>query len=537
VPSLSGVYVDEQSALQYSAVYACVRYISETVASLPWRLMKRRADGGADVVKDSPTHWLLFQQPNPETSAYDFKRTMEAHRQTWGNGYAEIVRDGAGRPQAMHIITPDRVSPKRISGDLWYEVDNGTDQPTMLPARDVFHLRGLGWDGLVGYSPISMARQAIGLGIGTEQFGAAWFGNGSHGSGVLESPTPLSPERAEALRKQFEGQHRGTKAANRMVVLEGGTTYKPVSIPPDDAQFLQTRTWQVGDICRWYRVPPHKCGLLDRATFSNIEHQSIEAVQDAIISHTMGWEGEAQRKLIGQPARHSHYTHMSVQALLRGDHAARSSYYHQMWQMGVLSVNEIRGLEDLNPIEDGDKHLVQMNITTLEAATDDTQPEPAPQPPAPDDDDDQDQAARSAEVYQVAMLEPLAQAIGRCLRKEGKAMHQAAQRDRLAAKLPTFYEQHQADVADAIQPLALGLARCIRGGPLTDADARLVGAVCSDYAAGHVATSVTELEAAQGADIQGLADLWCVERAPEAARTITAQVADILTEGHTDAAA
>tara|TARA_R100000808_G_scaffold5235_1_gene16073 strand:- start:7982 stop:9577 length:1596 start_codon:yes stop_codon:yes gene_type:complete len=530
VPQLSGVYVDEQTALQYSAVYACVRYISETVACLPWRLMRRRADGGADVETDSDLHWMIFQSPNGEMSAYDFKRTLEAHRQTWGNGYAEIVRDGSMRARELWPITPDRVTPKRAdSGELVYEISNGTSESTILPGRDVFHLRGLGYDGLVGYSPIAMARQAVGLGIATEQFGATWFGNGSHGSGVLESPTPLSPDRVEALRRQFEGQHRGPKNANRVVLLENGTQYKQVSVPPDDAQFLQTRQFQVTDICRWYRVPPHKVAQLDRATFSNIEHQSIEAVQEAILPNVHGWESEAQRKLIGRPANRKLFTRLSVQALLRGDQQGRAAYYHQMWQMGVMSVNEIRKLEDLNPIDNGDEHLVQMNITTLEDASEGTNTtDPPAAPPASPEPDGEDRTA----TFRVAMLEPISEALQRLLRKEGRAMAQASSRGKLTAKRDTFYELHEADVADAIRPLAMALARCIRGGTVTEADARLMGAVCSDYAADHVATSTTDLEGA--GDIEGLADLWCAERAPEAACDITNRVSKMLLEGSTD---
>ena len=367
IPPLAGVRVDEQSALQYSAVFACVRIISETVASLPWRLMRRRDDGGADVDDRSNLHWLMFQAPNKETSAWDFKRTLEAHRQIYGNGYAEIVRDGAGRPQSLWIVTPDRVTPTRDrDGSVAYLVDNGATEPTRLRGQDMFHLRGLGFDGLVGYSPIALARQAVGLGIATEQFGAAWFGNGSHGSAVLESPTPLAPDRSAALAQQFERRNRGPKNASRVLVLEAGLQYKPISVPPDDAQFLQTREFQVNEIARWYRVPPHKLADLSRATFSNIEHQAIEFVTDAIVPCVNGWESEAQRKLIGTPARRTLFTRMSVQALLRGDQAARADYYEKLWRMGVLSANEIRRFEDLNPIDDGDAHLVQLNLTSLD---------------------------------------------------------------------------------------------------------------------------------------------------------------------------
>jgi len=523
VPPLAGVHVDEQSALQYSAVFACVRIISETVASLPWRLMRRRADGGADVDDRSGLHWLLFQAPNKETSAWDFKRTLEAHRQIYGNGYAEIVRDGAGRPQSLWIVTPDRVTPTRDrDGSVAYLVDNGTTEPTRLRGADMFHLRGLGFDGLVGYSPIALARQAIGLGIATEQFGAAWFGNGSHGSAVLESPTPLAPDRSAALAKQFERRNRGPKNASRVLVLEGGLQYKPISVPPDDAQFLQTREFQVNEIARWYRVPPHKLADLSRATFSNIEHQAIEFVTDAIVPCVHGWESEAQRKLIGTPARRTLFTRMSVQALLRGDQAARADYYEKLWRMGVLSANEIRRFEDMNPIDDGDQHLVQLNLTSLDDVGDEPEPEPVIEPP----DDDAD-----ARAYSVYLVEPLADALDRCVRKEARAMSQADARGKLAAKRLTFYEAFDGEVSDAITPCVRALARCMRGTEFTAADEAIVSTLARDYAAEHVASSLADLDAAtESGDVSGLADLWTTERAPRQAAAIMDKAIDLLGE-------
>ena len=527
VPPLAGVHVDEQTALQYSAVFACVRIISETVASLPWRLMRRRDDGGADVDDRSNLHWLMFQAPNKETAAWDFKRTLEAHRQIYGNGYAEIVRDGAGRPQSLWIVTPDRVTPTRDrDGSVAYLVENGTTEPTRLRGQDMFHLRGLGFAGLVGYSPIALARQAIGLGIATEQFGAAWFGNGSHGSAVLESPTPLAPDRSAALAQQFERRNRGPKNASRVLVLEGGLQYKPISVPPDDAQFLQTRKFQVSEIARWYRVPPHKLADLDRATFSNIEHQAIEFVTDAIVPCVNGWESEAQRKLIGTPARRTLFTRMSVQALLRGDQGARADYYEKLWRMGVLSANEIRRFEDLNPIDDGDKHLVQMNLTNLDDVGDEPELEPEPVIELPDDDSD-------VRAYSVYLLEPLAESLGRCVRKESRAMAQAAERGKLAAKRIAFYETFDDEVADAVEPCVRALARCVRGDAFGAADDALVATIARDYGAEHVAESLADLEAAAAAgDVGGLADLWSIERAPRHAAAIMDKATKMLGDTH-----
>ena len=525
VPPLAGVNVNEHTALQYSAIYACVRIISETVASLPWRLMRRRDDGGADVDDRNNLHWLLYQSPNKETSAWDFRRTLEAHRQTWGNGYAEIVRDNAGRPQSLWIITPDRVTPSRSSdGGISYLIDNGAVEPIRMPAQDIFHLRGLGFDGVVGYSPIALARQAIGLGIATEQFGATWFGNGSHGSGILQSPTPLAPDRSEALAKQFERRNRGPKNGNRVLVLEGGMEYKPLSVPPDDAQWLSTRAFQVTEVARWYRVPPTKLGDLSRATWANVESQSIEFVTDAIVPAVNGWESEAQRKLIGTPARRTLFTKMSVQALMRGDQAARSDYYERMWRMGVLSPNEIRRLEDLNPIEDGDQHLVQMNLTTLDDLGEET--EGSDQNASQFEREESDEARRFGAI----MLEPLTEALDRCVRKETRAMAQAHERNKLAARALGFYEIFAEEISDAVVPVLRAAAKCMRGDEYGPRDDSIVEALADEFAGNHIRQSAGELDEARksGGDVPGLLELWKLERATMGAQTLLDELNTIM---------
>jgi HK97 family phage portal protein len=283
-------------------------------------------------------------------------------------------------------MSPDRVEVKRIEGRVVYEISNSRDGKTYLDPDSVFHLHGPGFDGLCGYSVITLAARAIGLGMAAEQFGAAFFENGTRASGVLEHPGELSPEAIENLRNSWNDQNRGPAQAAKPVILEEGMKWSQISIPPDDAQFLQTRQFQVDDIARWYGLPPHKLQSMEKATFSNIEHQSIEVVGDALQPWATRLEQEADRKLFNQ--RSAFYTNIDMTELLRGDVKSRGEYYREMWNLGVLSINEIRQREGLNPVTDGDKRFVQLNMTTLEKAGE--EPEPAPAPPEEPEEEDED---------------------------------------------------------------------------------------------------------------------------------------------------
>ena len=396
----AGMHVDHDTALKLSTVFACTRVIAETVAQLPWRVYRENANGGRDRVVSSPLENVLQRRPNPEMGAFTFRETLLAWALTWGNGYAEIVRDQAGRVAELWPIAPDRVCLKRASdGVLYYEVSNQSGAKTLLDPADVFHLHGLGFDGVEGYSVISMAARSIGLGLAADEFGASFFGNSTVVSGILKHPATLSEEAVSRLKESWKEQRQGPSRAHSPIVLEEGMTWEQLGIPPDDAQFLETRRFQVQDICRWFRVPPHKVADLERATFSNIEHQSIEFVVDTIMPWCLRLEQEADRKLFGRTTPQRMYTKLNANALLRGDAKSRSDFYSTMWNLGVLSVNEIRELEDLNPIgEDGDKRFVQLNMTTLERAGE--EPEPQPQPEAERDvqfEADEEELANAAD--------------------------------------------------------------------------------------------------------------------------------------------
>lgn len=378
--NLSGVPVDHDSALTLSAVWACVGAISRPIAYLSCHVRRALPDGGSEILNTNPVDWLVSRQANPETTAYTFREVMTAWALTWGNGYAEIERDGAGRARWLWQIPPDRVNPDRTSrGELVYDITNRGNSNTVLNASDMFHLKGLGFDGTAGYSVISYARQSIGLGLATEKFGAEFFGNGLHPGGVAEHPGKLSPQARKNLEESLREQ---VKNAHDLLILEEGMKWTKTSIPPEDAQFLQTREFQIPEICRWFNVKPHKIADLSRATFSNIEHENISSVTDTLLPWVERWEQEADVKLFGSN-RGNFYTKFNVASLLRGDTATRNQAYATGRQWGWLSVNDIRQLEEMNPLPPhiGDTYLVPANMTALHL--DPNQPPQTFLPPTP----------------------------------------------------------------------------------------------------------------------------------------------------------
>lgn len=382
----AGVRVDEDVALTYSAVWACVRVISETIAALPWHLYEKGRNRREEIDANTNTvAWLLHYQANPEMSAMVWRETTLAHALLWGNAYSEIERDGAGRPTWLWLLSPDRVQVVRdAGGETLYKYQPEYGDARAVPARDMLHLRGLGWNGLVGYSVVRMAAESIGLGLGQQRAAASIFGNSVNPSGVLEAEHAVKQEQLEALRDAWRKAYRGPGKAGETIVLPLGLKYKPVTMPLADAQFLESRQFQVDDICRWFRVPPHKVASLGRATWSNIEHQSIEFVTDTLMPWVARLETEANQKLLGRNQQGRLYTRINLQGLLRGDANSRFQAYAIGRQWGWLSANDIRRLEDMDPIPDGDQYLVPVNMTLADRMDEeiDARVEP-PEPPAP----------------------------------------------------------------------------------------------------------------------------------------------------------
>jgi HK97 family phage portal protein len=375
----SGVNVNEDIALRYSAFWGCVRIISETIACLPWCVYKKNSRGRTEDTK-SPIYWLLHTQPNPEMGAFVFKELMVRRMLTHGNAYAEIERDASGRPVWLWPIDPERVTVDRDErGSLVYKVKNANGEEVPISPNDVFHLKGPGGDGLTGYSVLRLAAESIGSGTAMDRFGASFFGNGAHVSVVLKHPKTLSKDASERLTQSIIEKQSG-KNALRPMVLEEGMEMERMGVPPEDAQFLESRKFQIGDLARWFRVPPHKLGLLDRATWSNIEQQAIEFVTDAIVPTCIRMEQEADLKLYGRKNVGVYYTKFNVAAIMRGDMKSRYDAYAVGRQWGWLSPNDVLALEDSNPIKNGDLYLVPVNMTTPERIKNPPEAAPAKEP-------------------------------------------------------------------------------------------------------------------------------------------------------------
>lgn len=437
----AGMVVDYETALKYSAVWRCVNLISSTIAALPWHVFETSVRNGRVLRKqvdmNHPTDWVLHRQANPEMSALDFRQFMIAWALLDGNAYAEIERDRAGRIMWLWPITPDRVAPGRdASGELIYRVRNMRGATVEIPARDMFHLKGLGFDGLVGYSVISMAAKSIGLGLAAEEFGASFFSNGITPSGVLEHPKNLGDDAYARLKTSLKEEHGGGPShAYQPLILEEGMVWKSISAKPEEAQFLENRRFQVGDIARWYGVPMVLLEEKDASTWGT----GIEQILIAFEKFGLGpWvaraESEADIKLFGPQQRGRLISKINMKALVRGDLNARREWYKAMRDLGVFSVNDILELEDMNPIgPEGDKRLVPLNMTTLEKAGEEP-PKPAPAAPAepgadpdePGETDDEDGENRDAPT---------------------RARVVAAQRDVLAAGMRQIvgYEQKKAE--------------------------------------------------------------------------------------------
>jgi HK97 family phage portal protein len=395
----AGVTVTEDTALAYSAVAACVRVVSETLASLPWQVYRRIDGGGREAMGNNSIQWLLNVQANPEMTAYVFRRTMIAHQLTWGNAYAEIERSAGGRTTWLWPLPPDRCCLERdASGALWLRVtgENGTQY---LSRDNFLHFSDGGFDGIVGMSRVQAARRAIGAGIAQDVFASQYYANGASVGGVIENKTAkLSIEGREALLADFNEKYAGPTKVGKTLYLDNGMEYKQFSMPLTDAQFLETRRFQVEEIARWYGVPLHLLQDLTNANYAVSYEASKNFVEYTLRPLCVQHEQEANIRLFGVRSMGSVYSRVNLSGLLRGDPKTRGEYYKAMINAGVMNINEIRELEELNSIgPDGDEHYMQLNMTTIaRIASGDAQAEAsAPEAPEPEPEPQPENVVRS----------------------------------------------------------------------------------------------------------------------------------------------
>lgn len=375
--SSAGKMVTERSAMQMTAVYACVRILAESIAGLPLHVYRYNSTGGKEKATEHPLFFLLHDEPNLEMTSFVFRETLMTHLLLWGNAYAQIIRNGRRVVTAIYPLMPSRMRVDRDdNGRLYYEYTRygdeagaGKRETVKLSPEEVLHIPGLGFDGLVGYSPIAMAKNAVGMSMACEEFGAKFFANGAAPGGVLEHPGILKdPAR---VRESWNATFGGSSNANKVAVLEEGMKYTPISVSPNEAQFLETRKFQIDEIARIFRIPPHMIGDLERSSFSNIEQQSLEFVKYTVGPWVTRWEQALSRSLLVGNDRSHFLIKFNLDGLLRGDYESRMNGYATARQNGWMSANDIRELENMDRISDeegGNLYLVNGSMTSLKDA-------------------------------------------------------------------------------------------------------------------------------------------------------------------------
>ena len=372
--STAGKNVNERSAMQMTAVYACVRILSEAIAGLPLHMYRYKDEGGKEKATGHTLYHLLHDEPNPEMTSFVFRETLMTHLLLWGNAYAQIIRNGKGEVIALYPLMPNRMEVNRDTNGMLYYVyqKSSDDAPTMegssviLSPSEVLHVPGLGFDGLVGYSPIAMAKNAIGLSMAAEEYGAKFYANGAAPSGVLEHPGVLKDP--AKVRDSWNAAFGGSSNSHKVAVLEEGLKYTPISISPNEAQFLETRKFQIDEIARIFRVPPHMVGDLEKSSFSNIEQQSLEFVKYTLDPWVVRWEQSLSRALLSETEKKNYFFKFNLEGLLRGDYQSRMQGYSIGIQNGFMCPNDVRELENLDLIPDelgGNKYMVNGNMVDL----------------------------------------------------------------------------------------------------------------------------------------------------------------------------
>ncbi|MEG2289926.1 MAG: phage portal protein [Clostridium sp.] len=370
--SKSGIAVTEENSMKLSAVYACVRILSESIASLPLKIYKCGPDGSKKVAYEHPLYTVLHDISNYNQSSFEFRETIIAHLNLWGNAYVKKILDKTGRVVELEPIEPwkvrvykDETRPKEFQ--LQYAVN--TKEGYKIYFKDeILHIKGLSFNGKDGLSPIAYARESIGLGLAAERFGSQYFGEGTNLGGTLESPTALSDAAYERLKSDLLAKRQGLDNAHSVMILEEGLKYAKTIIPPEDSQFIETRKFQLNEIARIFRVPPHMIADLDKATFSNIEHQGIGFVVHTLRPWLVRIEQAIFMQLLTEEERKTYFVEFNVDGLLRGDFKTRQEGYAIGRQNGWLNANDIRKLENMDPIPDGDAYLVNGNMISIKAA-------------------------------------------------------------------------------------------------------------------------------------------------------------------------
>lgn len=368
--SATGMRVTDDTAMQEAAVHACVKVISEDVAKLPLIVYRRRKDGGKERALEHPLYDVLHVKPNRNQTSFEWRETCQGSILLRGNSVSRIVSENGRGVAELQPLFPDRLRIfKTPSGRRGYEYLTDAGKTDILLADEVLHVPGMSFDGISGMNPIRYHRETIGLNLGMKEFGARYFGSGANSSLVIYHPERLAPEALEELRTSVARKYSGLENAHRPMVLQHGMKAEKISISPEDSQLLDSRKYGRSEIASIFRVPPHKIGDLEKATFSNIEQQSIDYVVDSLMPWLTRWEQAISTQLLSaNDRRKGYFVQFLVNGLLRGDAKARSEYYASRFRLGTLSQNDIRKLEDENPIDGGEKYFVSADMVPIDQA-------------------------------------------------------------------------------------------------------------------------------------------------------------------------
>ena len=365
--SSSGQTVTEENAMTHTAVYSCVRIIAETIASLPLNVYREQGDS-KEKAKDNYLYPLLHNKPNNLMTSFTWREVVLTHLLLWGNHYSQLEIDNSGKVVGMWPLKPSRMQVKERNRRLYYVYYPDDGDQVVYDQREILHIPGLGFNGRVGKSVINMAKEAIGLGMSAEEFGAKFFSQGAQPGGIVEYPESLSDDAYRRYKQDVRDEYQGISNSHKIMVLEEGMKYHQTGIPPDDAQFLETRQFQKREIAMIYRVPPHMLGDMESgASYSSIEQQSISFVVNTIRPWLVRIEQALNDKLISSRNKQN-YIKFVVEGLLRGDAESRGNFYNQMFNIGAMSINDIREKEDMNPVDGGDQNFVPLNMVPLSEA-------------------------------------------------------------------------------------------------------------------------------------------------------------------------
>lgn len=562
LPSRAGVSVNNYTAMRLTAVFACVRIISESMASLPLKIY-RRTGTGKEEARDHPLWRLLHDAPNDEMTAMQFRETLQSHILLWGNAYAYVGWDAMGQPKELYPLMPNvtRVQRGHRGDRLVYTTTLPTGEHRRLDPKSVLHIRGLGWDGVTGYSPIQMAREAIGMGLAAEEFGARVFGQGTHLGGVVEHPESLSEPAYQRLKTSMEEKYQGLGKSHLLLILEEGAKFEKIGIPPNEAQWIDARKFQIQEIARIYRVPPHMLADLERSTHTNIEHQAMEFVTQTLRPWLVRWEQAIKQRLITNDEYSAEHV---VEGLLRGDIQARYNAYSIGRQNGWLSADEIRAKENENPLPDGigEQYWQPMNMGVM--GEEPPEPTPAAEPEDEEEEDErqvrsrpkQRRAAKARERIARRHEEVFKDAFGRIIGAEKrdvvrKAKQELGERDAgdFLKWLKDYYMAFPTTASKKLLPAASILYAAIREdvaaevgiAPEVPPEMQVTMQERMHSAAEyHAVTSRTQIEAVMGnalekgddpfAAVRDRVDEWELKRPDKEARDITVRESNHIAE-------